>query len=80
MSSNIMDEKDLKSFGETQHVETLPFDHEAGGQRKGSVIEQDFGHYISDAAEAVEQQKGQTIREALKMYKWAIIYSVTFSA
>lgn len=76
--SSFENEKDIKNLGQAQHVETMPYESEkAGGQ---GVIDSNFGHYISDAAEAVNQQKEQTIREALKMYKWAIIYSVGYSA
>jgi len=40
---------------------------------------QEHKQFISDAAEATQQQKGQGVRSALKMYRKAIIFSLIFS-
>lgn len=79
--SNIEDEKDFKNLNDGEHIEDLPYDAEGAlGQRRGTIIDQDFGVYISDASAAVDQQKEQSLGGALRMYRWGIIYSIVFSS
>lgn len=82
--SYIDNEKDVKNLEEGEFVETLPHVGAAGGVgaagRRVSVIPENFGDYIHDAVDAVEHQKNQSVGDALKMYKWGVIYSLCFSA
>lgn len=75
MTSHYDDKKDYASNADhiEAHQDSLAYN---GGQ----VGEKDHDHYISDAAHAAEAQKSQTVREALRMYTPAIVYSVVFSA
>mgnify|MGYP007001959743 CR=1 FL=1 len=68
-------EKDIKNL-DVAHVEQLT----APGVDSDEVIAKDFGTYIHDAAEAVHGQKESTITEALKKYRWGVLYSIVFSA
>lgn len=71
--SHLDNEKDVKNLGGGQHVENLEY------KGHGNVIADNFNDFIGDAVEAVDQQKGQTIREALAQYKYGIMYSIIFS-
>lgn len=74
--SHLDSEKDVKNLGGGgQHVENLDYK----GDRRGTVIADNFNDFIGDAVEAVDQQKSQTIREALAQYKYGIMYSIIFS-
>lgn len=75
--SALDNEKDVKNLQEQDHLEIL---EHGGGGRRPTVIAENFGQYISDAADAVEHQKEQTVREALRQYRWGVLYSVVFSA
>lgn len=44
-----------------------------------SVTEKDEGHYLANAAQAVDQQKRQNFKDAFTMYKPAIMWSVIMS-
>jgi hypothetical protein len=49
------------------------------GVAGGQVISDNFGEYISDASAASHAQKTQTVREALRMYPQAVMWSLIFS-
>lgn len=40
---------------------------------------EDLGHFIADAAAAADQQKNQSTRGAIAMWKPAIFWSIVFS-
>lgn len=52
---------------------------EYGGAKGEHVISENFGQYISDAAEGSALQKNQTVREALRMYPQGVMWSLIFS-
>jgi hypothetical protein len=55
-------------------------DHlEYSAKPDNNVISDNYGQYIADAADSSAQQKNQTIREALFMYKKGIMFSLIFS-
>jgi SP family general alpha glucoside:H+ symporter-like MFS transporter len=41
--------------------------------------DEDLGHFIADASAAADQQKNQSTRGAIAMWKPAIIWSIVFS-
>jgi hypothetical protein len=53
------------------HIETL--------SPAPNTASKDYGQYIADASDATNQQKSQTIREALHMYRKGIMFSLIFS-
>ena len=65
------EKQDLKN--DDVHIESLP------GQTDG-VISKDYNTYIHDASEAVHGQKESSVRDALKLYRWGVLFSVAFSA
>lgn len=69
----VEDEKDVKNYYDEEHVESA-----AAGDK--TVIAADHTQYIHDAAEAVQQQKDQSIRAALKTYRKGVIFSIIFSS
>ena len=69
--SNFENEKDIKNMGDLEKL---------GPNAGVNVISSDFGTYIHDAAEAVQGQKDSGVIEALKKYRWGVIYSIVFSA
>ena len=71
--SSLDNEKDVKNLQQDDHVEIL----ESGvGGRRPTVIAENYGQYISDAADAVEHSIG----DALRMYRWGILFSIVFSS
>ncbi|KAJ9119158.1 hypothetical protein QFC22_003650 [Naganishia vaughanmartiniae] len=65
------------------HAEKAGIEHVDYVDEKNLAIsgsEQELGHFIADAQAAAELQKAQTTREALAMWKPAIIYSIIFSS
>lgn len=75
--SALDNEKDVKNLQQDDHVEIL---ESGGGGRRPTVIAENYGQYISDAADAVEHQKEQSIGDALRMYRWGILFSIVFSS
>lgn len=73
-SNQISDEKDIKNTYDHEHVEAA-----AAGTRDDTIIAKDYGQYIHDAAEAVDDQKNEPVRVALRRWRKGIIYSVIFS-
>jgi len=69
----VEDEKDVKNYYDEEHVESA-----AAGDK--GVIAADHTQYIHDAAEAISQQKEQSIMGALKTYKKGVIFSIIFSS
>lgn len=69
----VEDEKDVKNYYDEEHVESA-----AAGDK--GVIAADHTQYIHDAAEAVLQQKEQSIMAALKTYRKGVIFSIVFSS
>jgi len=69
--SNIEDEKKGDVYTSANHLE---YEEKAQG-----VISDNFGQYINDAADSSAQQKGQTIRDAVRMYPMGIVFSLIFS-
>jgi len=69
----VENEKDLKNSYDEEHVESAPT-----GQK--TIIGADHAQYIHDAAEAVHQQKEQSIMAALKTYRRGVIFSIIFSS
>ena len=67
----------------TQHdekPETQHFDYSADEKNIAlTSSDEDLGHFIADAAAAAEQQKNQTTRGALAMWKPAVMWSIVFS-
>mgnify|MGYP006876511447 FL=1 len=67
----------------TQHdekAETTHIDYSADEKNIAlSSSEEDLGHFIADAAAAADQQKSQTTRGALAMWKPAVLWSIVFS-
>ncbi len=81
MSTSLEDEKDYKNFpGGAEHVESLGDSDVGAGGRRGTIIPEDFGTYIADATDAVDQQKEQSVGSALRRYRKGIIYSIIFSS
>jgi hypothetical protein len=66
------EKQDLKN--DDIHIESLPSGHNEG------VISKDYNTYIHDASEAVQGQKESSVIEALKKYRWGVLYSIVFSA
>lgn len=69
----VEDEKDVKNHYDEEHVESA-----AAGDK--TVIAADHTQYIHDAAEAVQQQKDQSVMSALRTYKKGVIFSIIFSS
>lgn len=47
--------------------------------RRLSVVRADIGQQQQDARLATEAEKTMTVRQAIRLYKWAIIYSMAMS-
>jgi hypothetical protein len=73
-NKNLTDEKDVKNTYDQEHVEAA-----AAGTRDEVVIAKDYGQYIHDAQQAVEGQKGESVRVALWRWRRGVIYSIIFS-
>jgi hypothetical protein len=72
-NNGVEDEKDVKNLYDQEHVESA-----AGGDK--GVIASNHAQYIHDAADAIHEQKEQSIMQALKTYKRGVIYSIIFSS
>jgi hypothetical protein len=65
------------------HSEKAGIEHVDYSDEKNLAItgsEQELGHFIADAQAAADLQKTQSTREALAMWRPAIIWSVIFSS
>jgi hypothetical protein len=75
MSTHLEDRYDEKKD------DVLPAEHLEYGKTPahGGIISDNFGEYINDAARATEQQKGQSVRDAFRMYPKGVMFSLIFS-
>lgn len=67
------------SISHTEKTETRHIDYTDEKNVALTSSDEDLGHYIADAAAAAEQQKNQSTRGALAMWKPAVIWSIVFS-
>jgi hypothetical protein len=73
--NTVEDKKDIKNVYDEEHVDAT-----AVGDRRGTVLAQDYGQYIHDASDAVIGQKTQSIMASLKQYKYGVMFSFVFSS
>jgi len=73
--SHFEEKQDFKNANEDVHIESL-----GNANVEDAVISKDYNTYIHDASAAVQGQKESSIVDALKKYRWGVLYSVAFSA
>lgn len=82
-SPGIYDEKKVESMDVSKDT-SLPYDEKAHYATEtiedGDGHSKEHVHEVHAAAEAVAQQKGQTLKEAVCQWKPAIFYSLIFSS
>jgi hypothetical protein len=72
MSNEIFDEKKDRDIQQENILEY-------GANNDEAIISDNFGQYIADASDASGLQKGQSVREALRMYPQGVMWSLIFS-